>query len=249
MSKSLFELVWVVGLCFSTAGGQQPPTQPQMPAPVQLPPWVLHAKLTHEVMPEYPKEARESHTQGDVLIDVIVDESGNVQTAKLTNCANCSSSLGDAALGTVRKWTYQPTVVDGNPVPVRSWIAFRFRFLIEPSIEILTRSESSTPSLEAFKTVTFRKLRISSGVAEANLIHKVEPKYPDKAKAEHIQGDVVMQCVIDKEGKLVVTKVLSGDPVLAEASLKAVSQWRYKPYTLNGEPVEVETAITIKFHM
>lgn len=249
MSKSLFELVWVVSLCFSTAGGQQPPTQPQTPAPVQLPPWVLHAKLTNEVMPKYPRDARERHTQGDVLIDVIVDESGNVQTAKLSNCANCSSILGDASLSAVRKWRYQPTVVDGKPAAVSSWIAFRFRLLIKPSVEILTRSESSTPSPETLKPAGSRKLRISSGVAEANLIYKVEPQYPAKAKAEHIQGDVVMQCVIDKEGRLVVTRLLSGHPVLAEPSLEVVRQWRYKPYTLNGEPVEVETTITIKFHM
>jgi len=200
-------------------------------------------------MPKYPQEAREHHIQGDVYIDVVVNESGHVQTVKLSNCANCSSILGDASLEAVRKWKYQPTAVDGKPVAVSSWIAFRFRLLRKPSVEILTRSESSTPPPETLKPAGSRKLRISSGVAEANLIYKVEPQYPAKAKAEHIQGDVVMQCVIDKEGKLVVTKLLSGHPVLAEPSLEVVRQWRYKPYTLNGEPVEVETTITIKFHM
>src|SRR5215472_979761 len=234
MRKNVFELAWALTLCMGTAGGQQTPTQIQTPAPVQLFPWVLHSKLTHEILPKYPKEARENHIQGDVLVDVVVDESGDVQTAKLVYCVNCSSILGAAALDAVRKWKYQPTVVDGKSVAVSSWIAFRFWFLIEPSVEILTRSESSTPDREALKVTGPRKLRISSGVAEANLIHKVAPVYPLEARAEHIQGDVVIQCMIDKQGNIARTHVFSGDPVLAKSALEAVQQWKYRPYTLNG---------------
>jgi len=221
----------------------------QAASPISVAPWVLHTKLVHEVVPQYPKAARNNKVQGDIFIDVVVDETGNVQTARLANCMNCSSALGDAALAAVKEWKYQPTLVDGKPVQVSSFVVFRFLLLIKPSVAILTKSEKSTPANEALRGTGPGRLRISSGTAEANLIHKVEPEYPAQAKANHIQGDVLLQCVIDKEGNLIVINVLSGPPVLVEASVKTVRQWKYKPYTLNGEPVEVETTITIKYHM
>jgi len=220
-----------------------------MPAPVQLPPWVLHAKLTNEVMPKYPKEARERHTQGDVLIDVIVDESGNVQTAKLSNCANCSSMLAQAAVEAVRKWEYQPTLVDGKPVQVSSWIAFRFQLKNSPQVEILTRSESSTPAVEPPGIPGPRKFRISSGVAEASMTHSVAPVYPLEAKQGHIEGTVIIQCTIDKQGNVTNLRVVSGPPSLVDATVEAVKHWKYRPYRYNGEPVDVETTITVRFHM
>src|SRR5215469_2190037 len=209
MNQSLFELVWVLSLCFSMAGGQQPPTQPQTPAPVQLPPWALHAKLTHEVMPEYPKAAREQHTEGDAFVDVVVDETGKVQRARFVDCANCSSMLAQAAVEAVRKWEYQPTLVDGKPVQVSSWVAFRFQLKDSPQVEILTRSESSTPAVESPGIPGPRKFRISSGVAEASMTHSVAPVYPLEAKQGHIEGTVIIQCTIDKQGNVTNLRVVS----------------------------------------
>jgi protein TonB len=93
------------------------------------------------------------------------------------------------------------------------------------------------------------KLRISAGVMETNLIHKIDPEYPNMAKIAHIQGDVVLRCIIDKQGNIAEMRVISGHPILAQPALDAVKQWKYKPYVLNGEPVEVETPITVRFHM
>lgn len=246
MARKVCAFALVLAMYVNTAAGQETATPSQAPALVRLSPWVLHSKLTHEIMPKYPKDALDHHLQGDICIDVIVDEDGNVQNAKLADCANCTSTLADAALEAVKSWKYQPTVVGGKPVAVSSWIAFRFQFVIEPSVEILTKSESSTPSREAIRP---RKLRLSSGVADANLIHKVQPEYPQEAKADHIQGDVVIQCLIGKDGSIVNSRVVSGHPLLARSALDAVRQWKYRPYSLNGEPVEVETTITIRFHM
>ena len=93
------------------------------------------------------------------------------------------------------------------------------------------------------------RVRVASGVANGLLRHKVDPEYPSGARAQHVQGDVVLTVIIDKSGNISELKVESGDPVLTSASVKAVKQWKYRPYLLNGEPVEVETRITIKFHM
>ncbi len=94
-----------------------------------------------------------------------------------------------------------------------------------------------------------RKLRVSSGVAEGLKTHTVNPKYPREAREQGIQGDVILQATIDTKGNITNLKVAQGDPILAAASIEAVKQWRYRPYVLNGEPVEVETTIKIQFHM
>lgn len=99
------------------------------------------------------------------------------------------------------------------------------------------------------KVAAPQKLRISSGVAEGNLINKVEPPYPQMAKIAHVQGDVVLQALISKQGTIENLRAISGHPILLQAAMDAVKQWRYKPYMLNGEPVEVETTITVRFHM
>jgi periplasmic protein TonB len=90
------------------------------------------------------------------------------------------------------------------------------------------------------------KLRVSR-MMEGNLIHKVQPDYPPVARAARIQGPVVLRAIIGKDGGIANLRVLSGHPVLVKAAMDAVSQWRYRPYSLNGEPVEVETQITVNF--
>lgn len=94
-----------------------------------------------------------------------------------------------------------------------------------------------------------KELKLSASRAEANLIHKVEPSYPQIAKIAHIQGDVVLRVRIGKNGELNEIKLLSGHPLLVQSAFDAVKQWRYRPYLLNGDPVEVETTITIKYHL
>jgi periplasmic protein TonB len=82
---------------------------------------------------------------------------------------------------------------------------------------------------------------------EGSLIHQVHPEYPALAKQARIQGAVLLRAVIDREGKIENLQVVSGHPMLAEAAMKAVEQWRYRPYYLNEQPIEVETLITVHF--
>jgi TonB family protein len=94
---------------------------------------------------------------------------------------------------------------------------------------------------------TLATVRISQGVSQGLLIKRVQPKYPQAALAVRAQGAVQIEATINKEGNVTNLKVLSGDPVLARAALEAVRQWRYKPYYLDGAPVEIETQITVNF--
>jgi len=81
------------------------------------------------------------------------------------------------------------------------------------------------------------------------LIQKIEPQYPPLARAARVQGDVVLSAVIDTNGQITNPQLVSGHPMLVPAAIAAVKQWRYKPYLLNGQPVEVETTITVIFSL
>ena len=103
------------------------------------------------------------------------------------------------------------------------------------------------PATPVLPRLAPQKVRVSSGVAEGMLIHQVKPPYPVAAKMARVEGSVALQAVIGKDGSIQNLRVISGHPLLTSAALEAVKQWRYKPYYLNGEPVEVETQIVVNF--
>lgn len=92
-----------------------------------------------------------------------------------------------------------------------------------------------------------RPMRMSEGVMAAMLVNRVEPKYPAFAIAAHISGVVHLRAIIAKDGTVRELEVVDGNPLLARAALVAVQAWRYRPTRLNGEPVEVETYVTVNF--
>jgi periplasmic protein TonB len=114
---------------------------------------------------------------------------------------------------------------------------------------VLTEVLNGTHSVPVLATTspTPKRMRLASRVAESNLIHDVAPTYPAEAGRARIEGTVVLLAVIAKDGTVQDVRVESGLPVLAQAAINAVKQWRYKPYLLNGEPIEVDSQITINF--
>jgi protein TonB len=105
---------------------------------------------------------------------------------------------------------------------------------------------SSTP-VAVPKVATPQRVRVSQGVSQGLLIHRVQPMYPPLARQARIQGTVILQAEISKDGSIENLRLISGHPMLAPSAIEAVKQWRYKPYFLNGEPVAVETQITVNF--
>jgi protein TonB len=107
-----------------------------------------------------------------------------------------------------------------------------------PSVPVLAKSPEATP---------VKRIRVASRVVEANLIHDVPPQYPPEAGRARLEGPVVLMAVIGQDGSVKDVRVESGLPILAQAAIDAVKQWRYKPYLIDGEPVEVDSRITINF--
>jgi protein TonB len=92
-------------------------------------------------------------------------------------------------------------------------------------------------------------VKLSEGVLQAQLISRVEPRYPPLAVQTRTEGEVRLHAIINRDGRITSLDVISGHPLLVKAALDAVRQWRYRPMMLNGEPVEVETSITVIFRL
>ena len=114
-----------------------------------------------------------------------------------------------------------------------------------PIIDSIGRESAFVPPLP--KPVA-RPPRIST-MMEGNLIYKVQPIYPPLARAARVQGPVHLRAIISRTGAIENLQAIDGHPMLVGAALEAVRQWRYRPYILNGDPVEVETQVTVNFSL
>lgn len=111
-----------------------------------------------------------------------------------------------------------------------------FADLIRPPVNVV-------PSLKS-PTVIRR-----SHLDEGQIIRKVQPVYPAMARTVRVQGPVTLEALIGRDGGIEHLKAVSGHPLLITAAMDAVQQWRYRPYLLNGSPVEVQTTITVNFYL
>lgn len=108
---------------------------------------------------------------------------------------------------------------------------------------------ATTHSTQAPVAAPPKRLKISTGVSEGLLINRVDPVYPVIAMRARIEGTVQLRTVVSKQGTIENLQLITGHPLLIPAAMDAVKQWRYRPYLLNGEPVEVETVVIVNFHM
>jgi TonB family protein len=203
---------------------------------------------------DYPLEAIEKEMQGEVWLKLHISEAGDVESTELISG---EPILAEAAKDAAQKWKFKPFIRNGRPVKVSTQLPFDFAFKnnikvlapaeVAKSAAVSPTAEGSGPSSAA--VVPSKKVRMSQGAMEGSVIYRVEPVYPLAAKRIHLQGEVVLQATVGKDGRIHDLKLQSGDPVLAQAAIGAVQQWRYRPYSLNGDPVEVETTVRIQFRM
>jgi len=111
---------------------------------------------------------------------------------------------------------------------------------------IINSIANSAPNFALTPIPAGRRPRVSR-MMEGNLIHRVQPLYPPLARQARIQGQVLLRAVISRSGAIENLQVVDGHPMLVQAATDAVKQWRYRPYFLNGEAVEVETQVTVNF--
>jgi TonB family protein len=155
------------------------------------------------------------------------DESGAMRAASNGKATTCVSN-GEVVVG---------EVVGGQHATGLGAVASDSAASSAPPHAATTASQSTRPM----------RVRVSQSVTQGMLISKVSPIYPADAKAARIQGSVVIGVTIGKDGNIQSEHLVSGHPLLAPAAMDAVKQWKYRPYMMNGNPVEVDTQITVNF--
>jgi TonB family protein len=234
---------------------------------------VMRGVLTNKVAPVYPPLARQARIQGTVILKVLINRSGDVYDVQLVSG---HPMLAPAAVAAVKQWKYQPYLLNGAAVEVETTVQVIFHLEGEPAppgandaapgtapgeiadgVAGSNRSQQpqegiiggivTAPPGDAGHPALPQRVRISSGVAQGLLLSKVNPAYPREAREQRVQGVVLLKVNIDKDGNVYNLELISGHPLLAPAAIEAVRQWKYKPYLLNGTPVEVETQVRISF--
>jgi len=230
-----------------------------------------------KVEPDYPDVVKSTEVAGQIVIAFTIGKDGNVSDVRPLDSGffGCRSRNGDnpalqqAAIAAVKQWTFRPFLLHqhpgdaGEPVEVGTAVALPFDFgkSTSEATRMLAAMGTCNPQEGTAASTEFAHLTVDSSrqvydapmiepsQAEKMLAHKVEANYPEMARIAHIQGNVILHVLIDKQGHVANIKPVSGHPILIQAALDAVRQWEYQPFQLNGEPEQVETAVVVKFHM
>ena len=222
---------------------------------VRLSEAVMRRLRIQNIEPTYPVLALQARIQGTVVLRVQINQSGAVESVALISG---HPMLATSAIEAVKQWKYSPYVLNGNPQTVETTVRVDFNMSGKNGSEgsaddaVLPQdlnSGTSAASPDTPRPALPPRIRVSSSVSQGLLVTKVAPDYPLDARARHIEGVVLMKVTIDKQGNLYRVEVISGHSVLASAAIEAVQQWKYRPYLLNGEPVEVETQVKVNFSL
>lgn len=227
--------------------------QSSTPRRVRVSQSVEEGLILNKVKPVYPPLARQAHIQGTVILKVLINKSGDVENMQLFSG---HPMLAPAALDAVKQWKYKPYLLNGEPVEVETRVSVNFRLPEMRAVEgvvgdapggNLPDAPSAPRSNLPVDPDRPGVVRVAQGEMAEFLISKVPPEYPAVPKRARIQGTVVLRIDVDKEGNVSNIQLISGHPLLAPAAIDAVKQWKYKPYLLNGKPVEVETQVRVNF--
>jgi periplasmic protein TonB len=144
----------------------------------------------------------------------------------------------------------KPNAAGLPPTGITNGIRTLLPGALDAGTDVATPVAPAPPPLPPPPPVTNAEpVRRGGNVQAANLIHQVNPIYPPFARQARVQGAVVMEAVISKDGSIESLHVVSGHPLLNQAAVDAVKQWKYRPTLLNGEPVEVITTVTVTFNL
>jgi protein TonB len=203
------------------------------------------------VAPVYPDVARTANVTGVVILEAIVSSSGDVTDARVLKSIPL---LDEAALEAVRQWKYTPTTLNGTLVPVIMTVTVNFTIAGESTPPALLNgvpvgADATSSDLLSAEWKGATPVRIGGAITPPERVKYVPPVYPAVAQQAKVSGIVIIQAIVDENGDVAMTKVLKSIPLLDEAAVQAVRQWKYTPTTLNGVPVPVLMTVTVSFSL
>ena len=210
--------------------------------------------------PVYPPDAKAQGIAGAVVMHAIIDRDGHVEN--LTVVAG-NALLADAALDAVKTWIYKPYLLNGQPTEVDTTITVNFNLGSGPATmpgdpphgnggpaaggQPGGVAGGTNPSALPPRGGSYRPdgpVRISAGVMAGQKLSGQLPVYPEGTSTT---GGFVLHIIIGKDGSVKSLEAVHGSPAVTAAAIDAVKDWKYKPYLLNGEPVEVDTTVMISY--
>jgi len=216
-------------------GAANPPVSQDKP--VKVTGDVKPPKIVNQVEPVYPEDARKQGIEGTVILEATADIEGNVQDVKVLRGVE---GLNQAAVDAVKQWTYEPMMINGKPKPVVFTVTVRFK---------LNDKGAKTGSEGGVAGGTASGAKRAGEGQEPKIVKKVDPVYPEGARKQGLQGDVIIEATVDEAGNVKEAKVLRGVNGLNQAALDAVEQWTYEPAVVDGKPKAMKFTVTIRFKL
>jgi TonB family protein len=220
---------------------------------------VQDKNVVHRVFANYPMATGKRMT-GTVVLHVIISQDGTVQ--KL-DAVSGPENLRQSALDAVKQWKYRPAMLNGQPVEVETTVNVIFSLDVPtadqpPPTPPEIPSDANAAALNAIDVASAppppmrsppSRIKVGGKVQAAMLVHQVLPIYPIYAKDEHISGTVLLHVIIARDGSIQTVEFVSGPDEMKKSAIDAVKQWRYRPTTLNGQPIEVDTTVQVVYSL
>jgi len=236
----------------------RPAQAAQEQAPIRVGGDIKPPVKTKDVRPEYPEAAIAEGRQGIAIIEATVGPDGIVTDTKVIR--SIGEDLDNAAVVAVSQWEFTPTLLNGVPVPVIMTVTVNFMLDADgkpvasppppppPTPDAPPAADAPPPPPPA-ETLPAgdEPIRVGSQIKPPTKLKDVTPRYPQEVREAGIQGVVILEVKIDKDGHVSETKVLRDIPGLSEPAQDAVSQWEFEPTLLNGVPVAVIMTVTVNF--
>jgi TonB family protein len=220
----------------ATAGAQE---KTVMTRPQDYVPYDKAPDAIKKVQPKYPAAASKDSIEGTVWLKVWIDETGTV--AQVNVVKSNAERFDEPAITAAKQWTFKPAMKDGKPVAL--WVTIPFRFKLQER-----ENDKLVPlpgTIEVKQKPPAEDLKVDK---DPEAIKQVNPKYPEQAFQDGIEGTVWMKMWIDATGNVVEAKVSKTDnDVLNEAAIVAGKQWKFRPALLNGNPVAVWITVPFRF--
>lgn len=209
------------------------------PSQPSAPPDSKNLTLLKSAPVVYPEAAKNAGTQGSVVVKITANEIEDVES---TSVVSGDPMLAAAVSDSLKQWKFQPFIKDGKPVHASISLPFLFEIADGECTNGVKQATVTTPADLPFK--------VSAKEMQLLMCKEVEPTYSQMAKLARITGSVVMSAIVAKDGTLRNIHVInSASPLLNQSAIDAVHKWRYHPYVVSGQAVEVHTTITITFQL
>ena len=234
-----FKLMSGKGLTFKTrvvSGSDAPEPQPDSlekgPEPIKT------------VQPSYPAAAKKDKIEGTVWVKVWVDETGKVADATIEK--SDANVFEGTAIDAVKQWRFKPALSKGKPVSV--WVTIPFRFKLQDKEMAESRPAVTMKVRPVFPTKQLPPVENMKVDKDPEAVEQVNPKYPEKAMQDRIEGTVWTKMWIDESGNVVAVDVTKTEnEALNQAAIDAGKQWKFKPALVNGKPVAVWITVPFRF--